>query len=469
VGDFQRVGEFMAALKANLSRRQLLRAASALAAASLLPPDPTGIQAQEQKAAVTLPNNTPEILVSDPRVTVTFGDERLVLDDGLQPSMLCTKDGTLVVQSQLSKKPLPQERIFYPYALETVVSRDGGQTWNEFSLKPGDNGVNIEGGIVQLRDGAILALETYITPGENPGEGRGLLYSSNDDYRTLQGPFEMTFDMPGANFHGSSDDGGRPHAAMRLHRRIIELPGGDLLTTIYGWLEGDNEPSGYTPTMKKTRVMLLRSTNRGRHWKLISTIAVDPKVGTEGYDEPALVRVSHGPHSGRLICQMRTGRELRESFSDDEGRTWSPAQPRVFANLNVYRTELWADLFRGFRRNGQLIEENPNEYIGAVVDPDLIELRSGVLVAAFGVRIPPRACWTIPKHPWNGNYLAFSLDHGDTWSHVVRLTSGIFTTHYMAVEETPRDNHLFVVYDFGHWRCKEGRYTYGRPLEIAVK
>jgi hypothetical protein len=279
----------------------------------------------------------------------------------------------------------------------------------------------------------------------------------------------MTFDMPGANFYGSSDDGGRPHAAMRLHRRVIELPGGDQLTTIYGWLEGDNEPSGYTPTMKKTRVMLLRSTNRGRHWKLVSTIAVDPKVGTEGYDEPALVRVSRGPHAGRLICQMRTGRELRESFSDDDGRTWSPAQPRVFANIDVYRTELWAELFRGFRRNGQLIAENPNEYIGAVVDPDLIELRSGILVAAFGVRIPPRACWTIPKHPWNGNYLAFSLDHGETWSHVVRLTSGIFTTHYMAIEETPRDNCLFVVYDFGHWRCKEGRYTYGRPVEITVK
>ena len=46
----------------------------------------------------------------------------------------------------------------------------------------------------------------------------------------------MTFHLPGANFHGSSDDGGRPHAAMRLHRRVLELPGGDLLTTLYGWL-----------------------------------------------------------------------------------------------------------------------------------------------------------------------------------------------------------------------------------------
>jgi hypothetical protein len=370
------------------------------------------------------------------------------------------------VQSQLSTKPHPQLRIFYPYALRTVVSRDGGASWTEFPLRPGDNGVNLEGGVTQLRDGTILALETYVTPGARVGEGRGLLFTSRDDYRSLEGPVNVTFALPGANFSGSTDDGGRPHAAMRLHRRILELPGGDLLTTIYGWLEGDNEPSGYTPTMRKTRVLLLRSSNRGRHWELVSTIAADPKVGTEGYDEPVLARISKGPHSGRLICQMRTGRELRESVSDDEGRTWSPARPRVFADLDVYRTELWAPLFKGFRRNGRLIEENPNEFIGAVVDPDLLELRSGVLVAAFGVRVPPRACWTIPKHPWNGNYLAFSLDHGDTWSHVVRLTSGVFTTHYMAVEETPRDNHLFVAYDFGHWRCKEGRYTYGRPVQF---
>jgi len=305
-------------------RRTFLQSASWLAAALPLAQLRGSSAANPSKGAATI-RNAPETLVTDSRLRLTFGDERMVLDDGLQPSMLCTKSGALVVQSQLSKKPHPQKRIFYPYALQTVVSRDGGEAWTEFPLKPGDNGVNIEGGVIQLRDGTILALETYVTPGDRPGEGCGLLYSSSDDYRTLEGPVDITFNLPGANFFGSSDDGGRPHAAMRLHRRILELPGGDLLTTLYGWLEGDNEPSGYTPSMKKTRAMLLRSVNRGRHWDLVSTIAVDPTVGTEGFGEPVLVRVSHGPHEGRLICQMRTGRELREAVSDDEGRTWDPA------------------------------------------------------------------------------------------------------------------------------------------------
>jgi hypothetical protein len=412
--------------------------------------------------------NKPEVLVSNKKIRCTFGDERMIMNDGLQPTMLSTRSGALVLQSQLSSKPHPQERIFYPYAVKTVVSRDAGKTWNEFPLKPNDNGVNIEGGIIQLRDGTILALETYVTPGATDNEGKGLLFYSNDDYKTLQGPVDITFNIPNGNFHGSTDDGGRPHAAMRLHRRILELPNGDLLTTIYGWMKGDDLPSGYEPRMRKTRVMLFRSKNKGRHWDYVSTIA-SGDAGTEGFGEPVIVRVSKGPKKGRLICFMRTGQAMYESISEDGGNTWSEAKPRVFAGLDVYKTDEWAEMFKDVKRKGQLIKDNPVEYFGAVVDPDLIELRSGVLVAAFGVRIPARACWTNPKHPWNGNYLAFSTDYGDTWSHIIRMTSGVFTTHYMTIEETPRDNELFVAYDFGHWTCKEGRYTYGRPLTISTR
>jgi len=240
-----------------------------------------------------------------------------------------------------------------------------------------------------------------------------------------------------------------------------------LLTTIYGLRKGDNEPSGYTPTMKKTRVMLFRSKNKGRHWDYVSTVAADPTVGTEGFGEAVITRISKGKHAGRLICMMRTGRELYEAISDDEGQTWNKPQPRMFADIDVYKTDEWAEMFKGVRRKGVLISENPNEFIGAVVDPDLIELRSGILVAAFGVRIPARANFANPKHPWNGNYLAFSFDQGETWSHVTRLTTGISTTHYMAVEELPKDNHLFVVYDFGYWGGKQGRYIYGRDINLS--
>ncbi|MBC7759581.1 MAG: hypothetical protein H7069_12040 [Phormidesmis sp. FL-bin-119] len=68
--------------------------------------------------------NTPRSILTDKRLKLKFGKKRMVLNDGLQPSMLATSAGTLIVQSQNSKKPYPQERIFYPYAM-SIASLGG--------------------------------------------------------------------------------------------------------------------------------------------------------------------------------------------------------------------------------------------------------------------------------------------------------------------------------------------------------
>jgi hypothetical protein len=431
-------------------------------------------QAPSTNAAATSQNDThniPSMVEADGKLRLDFGEEHLVLPRGLQPSLLSTSAGTLILQSQLPDKPFPSNRMTYPYALSTVVSRDNGKTWTPMPLKPGENGLNMEGGALQLKDSTIVALDTYIMPGKTDGTGVGQLYTSTDDWRTLEGPKDVPFDLPNVNFEGSSDDGGRPHNAQRLHRRIIEMPNGDLLTTFYGWLKGDKSPSTYRPSMIRTRMMLARSTDKGQSWKLVSSAAIDPTIGTEGLGEPVVCRVNKGPNAGRLICLMRTGRNLYETVSDDEGASWSPPRPRIFAGLDVDRTELWVDMFRNFKDfHGKLLDENNlDELRGAVVDPDLIELRSGMLVAAFGVRVPQKLCWQHPEHPWNGNYLAFSDDHGATWKNVVRMTSGVLTTHYMAVEETPTDGLLYVAYDLGGWSKGMRRDIYGRTVKVGVK
>ncbi len=412
--------------------------------------------------------HVPEMIQSDGALRLSFGEERVILPRGLQPSLLCTQSGSLILQAQVPEKTFPTKRMVYFSAMCTEVSRDGGTTWTKIPLKPGENGLNMEGGAIQLRDGEILALDTYVTPGEAPGQGFGQIYTSTDDWKTLQGPQDVPFDMPNAEFAGSSDDGGRPHLAQRAHRRIIELPNGDLLTTLYGWLKGDDAPATYAPTMKKTRVLLLRSSDRGRSWKLVSTVAVDPSVGTEGFGEPVLCRTGKGPNPKRLICLMRTGRNLFRAVSDDEGATWKPAQELIIAGLDVNRTDLWVEQFRKFKdfHGKPLDENNLDELRGAVVDPDLIELRSGLLVAAFGVRVPQKLCWQHPEFPWNGNYLAISRDHGETWSNVARITSGVLTTHYMAIEETPTDNILYMAYDLGGWSKGMRRDVVGRTVKI---
>ena len=432
----------------------------------------TAAEPKQADAPVPLQGrNIPEMIEADGSLRLDYGQEILAVPRGLQPSLLCTKAGTLIVQAQIPEKPFPTTRMVYPWAMETRVSRDDGKSWTVIPLKPNENGLNMEGGALQLRDGTILALDTYITPGAKAGVGVGQLYTSTNEWQTLEGPQDVAFDLPNVNFLASKDDGGHPHDAQRLHRRILELPNGDLLTTFYGQLHGDNTPSTYMPTMMKARTMLVRSSDRGQHWKLVSTVAVGSEIGTEGFCEPVIARLNRGPKAGRLICMMRTGRELRESISDDDGVTWSPHRPLVFAGLDVYRTELWVDHFRAFKgaKGRQLDESNPDDLRGAVVDPDLIQLRNGLLVAAFGVRIPQKACWAHPEHSWNGNYLAFSTDDGATWKNVVRLTSGVLTTHYMAIEETTTDNRIFVTYDLGGWSKGMNRDVWGRFVSVAMK
>ncbi len=437
----------------------LLVLASLIPAASADAPSPAPLEASK---------NEPKAILSDGKLRLTYGEERVILLRGLQPSLLCTRSGTLILQAQVPEKPFPSKRMAYPYAMCTRISRDGGLNWSTIPLKPGDNGLNMEGGITQFRDGTIVSLDTYVIPAEKDGTGVGQLYVSTDDWKTVRGPLEVSFDMPNAKFTGSSDDGGRPHAAQRAHRRILELPNGDLLTTLYGWLQGDATPSTYAKTMIKTRCFLFRSADRGNTWKLVSTIAVDPAVGTEGFGEPVLCRVSQGIKAGRLICFMRTGRNMYQATSDDGGASWSPPREQVFAGLDINRTDLWVEHFRNFKDfRGKLLDENnPDELRGAVVDPDLIELRSGLLVAAFGVRVPQKLCWRYPEYPWNGNYLAFSRDHGQTWSNVVRITSGVLTTHYMAIEETPKDGTLYITYDLGGWSKGLRRDVIGRTVKI---
>ncbi len=49
------------------------------------------------------------------------------------------------------------------------------------------------------------------------------------------------------------------------------------------------------------------------------------------------------------------------------------------------------------------------------------------------------------------------------------MTSGVLTTHYMAIEETPTDNRIYVTYDLGGWSRGMHRDIYGRFVDVAIK
>src|SRR5580658_5956443 len=73
-------------------------------------------------------------------------------------------------------------------------------------------------------------------------------------------------------------------------------------------------------------------------------------------------------------------------------------------------------------------------------------MRDGTLVCSIGLRAPAQLSRQNWRSPRNGDYLAFSLDGGDTWSQVVEFRSGQPSAHYTAVREIG-PGRLYVVYD----------------------
>ncbi|NQT12854.1 MAG: exo-alpha-sialidase [Planctomycetes bacterium] len=413
-------------------------------------------------ATTSTEDQSPITIHDDGNIVVRVGESREVMN-GVQPFLYGAADGVLLVQSQLSVKPYGKRRriTHFPWRVGNRISRDFGEHWEDVVIRPGEDHPFLEGGGLQQSDGTILMLDTYITPTNNPDEGEGDLWISRNTWRTFEGPAPVRFRIPDVDFDATSDDGGHPHRAMRLHRSLLELPNGDLLVTAYGCFKEDRIPSSYQPKMMKLRSVLFRSRDGGISWDLVSTIAVGD-VGSEGFCEPALCRLSRGPHLGRLFCLMRTGRDLYQAVSDDEGATWSAARPVALPGIDIHDTANW----RKFVNTDDAWVRRYPVAAGAVVDPDLVELKSGILACAVGVRIPEKACFRDPACPRNGNYLAFSRDGGETWSHVVQLTSGVWTTHYMGIREI-RPDHLYVTYDLGFWGRPDNQVM-GCTVDISV-
>jgi hypothetical protein len=288
--------------------------------------------------------------------------------------------------------------------------------------------------------------DTYVVvEKDNPSLGIGEFVKSTDDLRSFQGQFSVPFHLPRIGLALSTGDTGVPTLAnVRLHRTILEMPGGELVATAYTAFSVDKAPSAYMPSMIKSRVILLRSRDGGASWIYAGTIAVDDGRGTEGYGEAVMVRVSHRPHLGRLICLMRTGRELFQSHSDDDGTTWSEPVPVKFPGIDIYAVHEWEPIFGIDPKSPDYIANS--DMIGAMVDPDLVEMGNGTLVCSVGFRAPAKLVRKNWRTPRNGDYLAFSCDGGDSWSELVQFRSGKPTAAYTAVREIAPDK-IYVLYD----------------------
>jgi BNR repeat-like domain len=170
---------------------------------------------------------------------------------------------------------------------------------------------------------------------DTPGRCVGKIWCSVNNLETIQREETKLFIPEAGICHNT--DGSAP--GLYFHRGTLEMADGSLVTVMFGNFVHDRiratDPRsiaelGGGPTAYKMRVFLVRSTDQGKTWHYVSTVAA-PRAGvvdhTEGFDESTIVRLS----DGRLLVVMRTGNytPLAASWSSDNGKTWTePTTPQ---------------------------------------------------------------------------------------------------------------------------------------------
>jgi hypothetical protein len=253
-----------------------------------------------------------------------------------------------------------------------VRSKDGGKTWGErqviAALKNFDER---EGCGIQLRDGTIIVGifynglyrkdGTYLANAERerllaePNQrhlGAYIITSKDNGHTWSQPNFVDTQGMPFGSLEGPTD-------------APIEMPDGSILMGVIG----------YSPAGDKGNraAVMLRSTDQGKSWSYLSTMASDPGAKLGGFMEPGIVRTK----TGRIVTGLRnhgTDHAIYVTYSDDDGKTWVPVRKTAMIGHPV----------------------------------DLIQLQDGRLMATYGIR-PGRH--TTP----GGIRACFSTDNGVSW------------------------------------------------------
>ena len=191
------------------------------------------------------------------------------------------------------------------------------------------------------------------------------------------------------------------------------MPDGSIQGLMYGAYAGDSD----------YRAIWVKSTDGGKNWSVVSTVAISTGDGPTVYCEPTVARC----YDGSLLCVMRTGyAPLYQCRSTDNGLTWST--PEILPGVSE------------------------NDAYSA--DPHLYLMSNGVLVLSYG-------------RPYCK--MLFSADGtGETWTDLTITYDKEDTSGYTGICEVA-PNRLLLVGDKGaDWQNPEN-FEIGANTVILFK
>jgi hypothetical protein len=307
-------------------------------------------------------------------------------------------------------------------------SSDGGKTWHQVEHI-------LENSTYQFPapDGEVIMFQSSFTSEHCTGEGRPEVSMTKTD---REGVFEAKFFRSKDNGLSRVSDPAKIHLPGKFHdwrgvlcRKIVRLEDGNLLMSMYC---RDDKGTALT---RKYRSLALRSTDRGKTWLYLSTIAFETtgNVRSEGFDETSLVVLP----DGKVLAFIRSGASYQSSMGSSNNNDPSVDMPFSYGKQTpIYMT---ASI------DGGKSWSNADPISRYGVWPNAVLMESGLLVVSYG-------------RP--GNWMMFSKNQGRSWGPIIPFYHDLYPPdcgNYFSMAEVAPDI-LLVVYARtnlnDHWRSE---------------
>jgi hypothetical protein len=271
---------------------------------------------------------------------------------------------------------VPNDRLPKGGRVCWMRSRDNGKTWTTPKVLADTDLDDRDPSVMQTSDGTLMCnFFTYVPP---PGGGREVcainIVRSRDNGETWESAPQVIRPTDDAQYACSSP--------------ITELPNGDLILPLYFMRSG-----------QPTKTGLMRSGDGGKTWGDFTVIDADSPHDHDS--EPHIIRLP----DGRLFTTMRPC--MCQSYSSDNGHTWTPAEPTGFQGHAPYHlvtrdglllcahrlpgTALHISTDLGRTWNGPFVIDS----VGGAY-PSMVELPDGTILCVYyeeGAGSSIRATW----------------------------------------------------------------------------